>query len=530
MKILSSLVLATIALANGQITYLDAPVEGWRASFAPMEQGNGVFLSPDGSMVVAIASNCLVRAFGQATGEVRWTSNPPPGDGSSSCNGGITFNDNADIPYFTYMVNDNVQGTISTRVIMGDIDTGDVLMTSEVLAGSSAGSPQTTLDGRHIMFTHNDGGTGIFSILDTMQDPDMSGMTPIISPIFSESNATEPFSAVGVFHDPNGGNYAGGLTTNRNDIFVWSLATNFDVNNTRPPVGEAGVFGFQFPVDFNNTGDDLDILYFGSFSFQATTRPVLASNGTSMYWGVTRGEYRAWFQRAFDRPITELVTLSRDNVVPSLGARAAVTLSSDPINPIVFGPGPNEEFFRGNSDFSETTIISTSPSDASPYGEGIVSGRAAVSPDDQFVYYATQGGLLTQAETDALASVWTTGGAGNITIESVRGDLAISRDGSRVFVPDTVSASGFVIAVQVAEVGETPPPTGAPISMDMSMAPSGADGSSGTAAPSLPDGATAPPNAEGTDAPGSTPAPAPASSAIRASMIALVASLLVFVF
>jgi hypothetical protein len=84
-----------------------------------------------------------------------------------------------------------------------------------------------------------------------------------------------------VFHDPNGGNYAGGLTTNRNDIFVWSLATNFDVNNTRPPVGEAGVFGFQFPVDFNNTGDDLDILYFGSFSFQATTRPVLASNGTS---------------------------------------------------------------------------------------------------------------------------------------------------------------------------------------------------------------------------------------------------------
>jgi hypothetical protein len=80
---------------------------------------------------------------------------------------------------------------------MGDIDTGDVLMTSEVLAGSSAGSPQTTLDGRHIMFTHNDGGTGMFSILDTMQDPDMSGMTPIISPIFSESNATEPFSAVG---------------------------------------------------------------------------------------------------------------------------------------------------------------------------------------------------------------------------------------------------------------------------------------------------------------------------------------------
>lgn len=59
-------------LESPTTTYLDEPVESWRAEFPSMDIGNGVFVSPSGDMVVAVGSNALVRAYQPSNGEVLW--------------------------------------------------------------------------------------------------------------------------------------------------------------------------------------------------------------------------------------------------------------------------------------------------------------------------------------------------------------------------------------------------------------------------------------------------------------------------
>jgi hypothetical protein len=71
---LVSLLLAAAAVCAAQnaTTYLDEPVESWRAEFPSIGIGNGVFASPSGDMVVAVASNGLVRAYQPSNGDVLW--------------------------------------------------------------------------------------------------------------------------------------------------------------------------------------------------------------------------------------------------------------------------------------------------------------------------------------------------------------------------------------------------------------------------------------------------------------------------
>jgi hypothetical protein len=109
----------TLALGQG-LVYHDQPVEKWRKTFNAIGEGNGVFLSPPGDMLVAVSRLGIVRAYDPADGGVLWTFSPPLiGGGSISCQSGITFVYTETLAYLAYMVTDTVAGEVSTYVKCG---------------------------------------------------------------------------------------------------------------------------------------------------------------------------------------------------------------------------------------------------------------------------------------------------------------------------------------------------------------------------------------------------------------------------
>lgn len=64
--------MAAICAGQDATKYLDEPVESWRSEFPATGMGNGVFVSPNGDMVVAVASSGLVRAYRPSNGEILW--------------------------------------------------------------------------------------------------------------------------------------------------------------------------------------------------------------------------------------------------------------------------------------------------------------------------------------------------------------------------------------------------------------------------------------------------------------------------
>lgn len=71
--------------------------------------GNGLFLTPDGSEVVAIANGGKVASYRASDGEPIWNHNPPDDDGSATFNvetfSGITFSTaNSESSFMVYSV------------------------------------------------------------------------------------------------------------------------------------------------------------------------------------------------------------------------------------------------------------------------------------------------------------------------------------------------------------------------------------------------------------------------------------------
>ena len=117
MKHLALLLLSLPMVAIGQdLDYLPTPEEAWdrREVFPPIGEGNGVYMSPDGQMVVGIASTCFLKAF-SPSGATLWQYPTPllPSASGLTCKGGITFSYNS-TKYLTYMAIDTVGGVNTT--------------------------------------------------------------------------------------------------------------------------------------------------------------------------------------------------------------------------------------------------------------------------------------------------------------------------------------------------------------------------------------------------------------------------------
>ena len=342
------------------------------------------------------------------------------------------------------------------------VDTaGALVFQSDSLQGIAAGTPVTSSDGSHILLTHNvDALEGYLSIL--------SAGTP--APIFSENYSspesgangttavTRPFSPIGYYHNPTAGWYDGGAN-NTNDIFFFAWDTPKTSTSIESTDGQ--VFVLQFPMDYAGDGQGLAFAPMGSRTdFHAITGPVLTNGGLSMYWTVSKATTDCYLGEAplartyFSRGRTGRATFDRaEKPAPAYQApRAQVTLSSDPVQPTVYGVGAAAQIWSMAFDYSNMAVATT---------PDLVSSRLMLTQDEQYIIYATQatvstdGGIYMVSAGNLGTTEWTA----NVT-GGVYGDIALNGRGTIVYAADVL---GQISAYQFGEnLAATPAPTLAP--------------------------------------------------------------------
>ena len=98
---------------NDFFTYLNTPVVEWTNYTSPENagpaEGNGLYLSPRGDLLVATSFDATVRAFDPHTGHIVWTYQPNSLGYPMRCFGGVTFNMEAATPYLVVAIADKAQ-------------------------------------------------------------------------------------------------------------------------------------------------------------------------------------------------------------------------------------------------------------------------------------------------------------------------------------------------------------------------------------------------------------------------------------
>ena len=358
----------------------------------------------------------------------------------------------------------------NSRVIALDMD-GKELWGSVALEGVAAGSPVTSDDGDYVFLTTNSniGTIGHFFVISAALDG---------TAFYTQSNSTSPFSPPGIYHSPAEGYYDTGVG-NTNDIIIWSVAPKPGNN----PVGDGAIFGFQFPVDFDDTssGENVAYIQLGAVGrdFQTNNPPVLTNEGRSLYWGVSRSSYRAWVgspsspglpRFRFDGGHRFSRELKFNDIFRGESVFAAPALSSDPLEPFMFGSSASAQFAKLTWDFNETLEIVVTT-------DSFVTTTAKID-DDKFVYYIeSANGRVHQANFEDLSDRF----AIDLNFE-VEGESALSKDGSILYVAST---NGNITALQLGEIPETPSPTSSPTvsTMPPTSSPTKAPTTSPTEAP-----------------------------------------------
>jgi hypothetical protein len=179
-----------------------------------------------------------------------------------------------------------------------------------------------------------------------------------------------------------------------------------------------------------------------------------------MYWSNTRASVRCWVgeagetQNKFSRGRSETASFGRGRPF-YISARATPALSSDAVQPMVYGPGPSEEFYATDSRLGNVVTIAT---------DSLVFSPAKVSPDDLYVYYVSENGILYQADAMTLEQRWSYAVAGR-----VEGDIALNSAGTMLYVGTTSGdIFGIEVAIDLDFVAATAVPSLAP---SMSIAP-----------------------------------------------------------
>jgi hypothetical protein len=365
------------------------------------------------------------------------------------------------------------------RVISLSFD-GQLNWISAPLEGAAAGSPVVSFDGRYVFLTHNSNvlSVGHFSVLDTFG----ASTNASILPIYSEFNDTYPFSPPGIYHNPAEGYYDGGQG-NTNDLVIWSFAPK----PLESQVGVGAAFVFQFPIGYvapneadarqaDQDGDDQDDFARRLFwimlgddvkDWQAISAPVLTNMGRSLYWSVSRSQFRGWIGSSssgvarFNRGRTGGPTFGRGS--PRYAACPNTpALSSSTTEPMIFAGTAANEFVKMDYLMKNDTYILRNTASK-------VSAKAIVSPDDLYVYFTEFTGVLHQASTEDLVDNW------NLTNIGVQdGEFAMTSDGSMIIVGDvTGNVQAFQVAPLPAKAPTFAPASEQPSTLSQATSPAG---------------------------------------------------------
>jgi len=79
----------------------DRVTEAWTTTGAPVGEGNGAFMSPDGNTLVVASKDCTLAAYEPTSGAPLWAYTPTAG---GECFGGVFFSYGATRPYLVYSV------------------------------------------------------------------------------------------------------------------------------------------------------------------------------------------------------------------------------------------------------------------------------------------------------------------------------------------------------------------------------------------------------------------------------------------
>jgi hypothetical protein len=104
--------LGLLTLVGAQYLTPTAPL--WQQGISQIDQGNGVFLSPDGKLLVVVSRDATVRSFNPVTGDPGWTFTPTDAEKSNSFGGASFCNFNGQ-PY--------VLISVTTNAIFADLAT-----------------------------------------------------------------------------------------------------------------------------------------------------------------------------------------------------------------------------------------------------------------------------------------------------------------------------------------------------------------------------------------------------------------------
>lgn len=454
------------ALAND---LLSAPTTLWSQQLfgaaggnAQVPSGNGLFLTPDGSEVLAIAEDGKVASYAAADGEPLWDQIPSETVAGAS---GIAFTtEAASTGFLVYALtyrNETGTGTDHTVVVKLGM-AGELLFVSQALEGKHSGTPVVSDDGEHVFLTHNsqDMSTGYFTILDASLD--------VVVTRFEESVA---FGPPGIYHSPDEGFYdaipgiADG-TFNSNDIVMWSLTPQ--TPNAPVPAGRIFAFQFAVGVDVAADADTLDYFVLGANrAFQAITPPVITNKGRTAYFSASRSEFFCFIgnpgvnRARFNRNPNLKLAFQKNSLWSGqpIFAPPAVVTDEEVGSTVVFGGSASNEFFRFenyfNGTFGDASKVIVSPDPITVVTSNLIVASPVVDPSERVVYYVERNGVLHQANYTDIADVWT-----ETIADGVQGAMAISRDGSVLYV---MSVDGRISALTVAADEATGAPTRAPV-------------------------------------------------------------------
>jgi hypothetical protein len=373
---------------------------------------------------------------------------------------------------------------------------GIELWGSAAIDGIAAGSPVTSEDGDYVFLIINSnlGTVGNFFVISAAGDGAV---------FYTQSDLTRRFSPLGIYHSPAEGHYMGG-EENTNDMIVWSEAPK----PLDTAVGTGAIFGFQFPVGFNPTFQNVTYIQLGtSRDFQANTAPVLTDEGRSLFWGVSRSGFRFWVgsdstprldRYRFDESFRFSTQYEFNDNFRGEPVFATPALSSNALEPFVFGGTSNTQFVKQSWDVdaTEEVIITTT---------SLVKTSAKIFEDIYVYYIESANGRVHQANFGDLTDRFTY----DLDFE-VEGEFALSENGSILYVAST---TGNITALQLSEFpaptaspSGTPTTSVTPTTVSPTVTPTGAPTMAPVVATDAPTGVPtmAPVAAAATDAPTTT--------------------------
>lgn len=223
--------------------------------------------------------------------------------------------------------------TLFSRILAVSIPSHDLLWTSANLPGTIQGTPvidSNRIDPRrkYVMITRNTNVVivdpnststgGVIGHLTMLQATNGNVVwTQAETDIGSIEEAdAQGYGPLGFADNPSMGKYSGGMQ-NINDLLVWT-------NSAQEGRATSGyTFAFQLPPLFHESQAQVATLatvILKEVRWNAAAKPVLSTDGTQLFFGVTGSQLRAWVgDRPFDNTASWPAELATDAQEPNTG-------------------------------------------------------------------------------------------------------------------------------------------------------------------------------------------------------------------